>query len=123
MHAPRRSTAITLGVTSAVALLLSGCASNTDYQGVCIDKDTQTRLDDESCDDSDPGYVGGSHGWFFLARGTSAPAVGDTVASGSGIPPVGTSSVRGGVSADGGTVSGSTTRGGFGFHSSGHVGG
>ncbi|TQL02449.1 tRNA-dihydrouridine synthase [Cellulomonas sp. SLBN-39] len=120
----RRSSTVVLGVSAALALVLSGCSSTSDYQGVCVEKASGTRLDDADCDDDDAGYTGGTHGWYYLPRGASAPPVGEAVSGGTTTVPSDRTAVRGGVSAGGETSvkGGSVSRGGFGGTSS-HVGG
>lgn len=110
---PRRSAVVTVGAIT-VALSLTGCG--TSYTGVCADTRTNTRVADKDCeDDASTGSSGGGHGWYFIAGGRSAPAVGAPLAGGTFIAPDGASTTKGGVSAKGGTVA----KGGFGgFRSS-----
>ena len=119
VHARRRSATVTLGVTALLAAGLTGCgaeeaeqAEDPDYGAVCVDSQSQERVDDDRCDDDrGGGGVGpGLFAWYFLSRGAFAPAVGQRVSGGTFAQPgVGTIR-RGGINRDGGTV----TRGGFG---------
>ena len=111
MSTPRRSQAVALGITAVLAAGLSGCGSDAEYDfaGVCVDKQTQVRVDDEQCDDNNTVYRSGGYGWYFIPLGTSAASVGSRVTGGTYSDP-GTSASRGGVSRSGGTVA----RGGFG---------
>lgn len=109
MPAPRRrSAAVAVGTAALVVASLTGCASGTDYTGVCVDKRTNNRVVDKDCDDNH--VAGGSHGWYYIPAGRTAPAVGKPVTGGVFTAPVGKSVAKGGVSAKGGTVA----RGGFG---------
>lgn len=114
----RRSTAVTVSLVAALSVTMTGCSSGsgTDYNGVCIDKVTQKRIDDTQCKNGS-----GGHGWVYYRSGVSVPAVGSDARSGLGAVPKGASAVRGGVSAKGGVVA----RGGFGggAHGGGEVGG
>lgn len=112
-----RSSAVTLGVTAVVASGLTGCASSADYAAVCVDPDTEQRVDDSQCDD-DRDYDGSSAGffWYYLAASRVVPAVGARVSGGTfnGSSLSGTVQ-RGGLPRTGGsTVKSATTKGGFG---------
>ena len=81
--------------------------SGTDQRGVCVDRTTDVRVDDDVCDDSSSG---GAHGWYYIPNGRRAPAEGQaTSGQGSFSAPTSQSFAKGGVAADGGKV----TRGGF----------
>jgi hypothetical protein len=94
--------AVVLGVVAFGAF-----DSGTDQQGVCVDRTTDVRVDDDVCDDDG---TGGSHGWYYIPSGSRAPAEGQAISGqGSFSEPRGQSFTKGGVAADGGKV----TRGGF----------
>ena len=58
---------------------LTGCATSADYAAVCVDPDTQERVEDDQCDD-DSDYNGAGTGffWYYLAARAVVPAVGQT---------------------------------------------
>lgn len=115
----RRSASVKLGMTAILATTLLGCASpgepysggqysgDDGYGAVCVDEDTQLRVDDDSCDDD---YGGGALAWYYLPLGSRVGAVGQRVSGGSLALPAGAQASRGGVPREGGVVS----RGGFG---------
>ncbi|WP_295661082.1 hypothetical protein [uncultured Nocardioides sp.] len=118
-----RSTGVSLGVTAIMAAGLSGCASSPDYAAVCVDPDTDERVDDDQCDDDRAAGsgVGGAFLWYYLGASSRVPALGSRVAggtfNGSGLN--GTVQ-RGGLPEAGGSSVRSTTRtGGFGGTSRG----
>ncbi|MCA5893640.1 tRNA-dihydrouridine synthase [Isoptericola sp. NEAU-Y5] len=119
-----RSASVTLGVTAVVAASLTGCTSQSaDNRAICVDPETQLRVDDDECDEDDDYHGSGTPSsgfyWYYLRSGGRAPAVGASYATGTGSfdsSRLSGSSSKGGVSSDGGTIS----RGGFG--GSGHVG-
>lgn len=113
-----RSTGVSLGVTAIMAAGLSGCAQSADYAAVCVDPQTDQRVDDAQCDDNGSQGNGASSAflWYFLAANARVPALGGAVTggtfNGSGLN--GTVQ-RGGLPAGGGSSVKSTTRsGGFG---------
>ena len=117
-----RSTSISLGITALMASSLTGCSSSADYAAVCVDPETQERVDDDQCDD-DSDYNGGGTGffWYYLGARTLIPAVGQTATGGTyrGSTLNGTVQ-RGGLPTTGGsTVRSATTKGGFGGSSRG----
>jgi len=117
-----RSSSISLGITALMASSLTGCSSNADYAAVCVDPETQERVDDDQCDD-DSDYNGGGSGffWYYLGASSRIPAVGQTTSGGtfSGNSLNGTVQ-RGGLPTTGGsTVKSATTKGGFGGSSRG----
>ncbi len=134
----KSSTLVKLGVTAAVVgagvWIVAAIADDDDeeptHAAVCVDQDTQTRVDDDQCSTSGSG--GHSHvGWFFFAYGYSAPRVGAPVTGGgSYTPPASGTYVKGGVPREGGAVNASsvkggtktTARGGFGSSSKGSGG-
>ena len=118
----RRSASVTLGITAVLATTLFGCGGpNEQYSGgqqysgdeedgygaVCVEEDTQLRVDDDRCDDD---YGGGVLAWYYLPLGSRVGAVGQRVSGGSFVLPAGAQASRGGVPREGGVVS----RGGFG---------
>ncbi|MCK9793659.1 tRNA-dihydrouridine synthase [Isoptericola sp. 4D.3] len=119
-----RSASVTLGVTAVVAASLTGCGSqDADNRAICVDPETQLRVDDDECDEDDDYHGTGTPAagfyWYYLRSGGRAPAVGASYATSAGSfdsTKLSGSSSKGGVSSDGGTIS----RGGFG--GSGHVG-
>lgn len=117
-----RSTSISLGITALMASSLTGCSSSADYAAVCVDPETQQRVDDDECDD-DADYNGAGSGffWYYLGASSRVPAVGQTASGGtfSGST-LGGSVQRGGLPTTGGsTVKSSTSKGGFGGSSRG----
>ena len=119
-----RSASISLGITAVMASSLTGCASSADYAAVCVNPDTQERVDDDQCDD-DSDYNGGGVGsgffWYYLGASSRVPAIGQTASGGTfrGSTLNGTVQ-RGGLPTTGGsTVKSSTTKGGFGGSSRG----
>lgn len=112
-----RSSGIALGITAVMAANLTGCASSADYAAVCVDPETQQRVDDDQCDD-DADYNGAGTGffWYYLGARSVVPAIGQTATGGTfrGSTLNGTVQ-RGGLPTTGGsTVKSSTTKGGFG---------
>jgi hypothetical protein len=119
-----RSTTVSLGVTAVVAAGLSGCASEPDYAAVCVDPDTQERVDDDECDDASTNGgsgIGSAFVWYYLGANSRVPGLGSRVSGGT----TSTSGLngkiqRGGLSNDGGSSVKSTTKsGGFGGTSRG----
>ena len=72
-----RSNTVLLGVTALAASSLTGCASEPDYAAICVDPETEVRVDDDQCDDSDDpdDYTPGVPGffWFYLGARSAAP--------------------------------------------------
>lgn len=110
----RASRAVPLGLTVLAASSLSGCGGDPDVAAVCVDPQTQERVDDDQCDDSstprdyDGGSgVGGAFFWYYVGTQTSRaiPAVGAPVSGGTwngqGLVSSGRSVQRGGLPADG----------------------
>ncbi|MFI5730068.1 hypothetical protein ACIA49_08125 [Kribbella sp. NPDC051587] len=135
-----RSAGITLGLTALVAATLTGCSSDdtADYAAICVDPQTETRVDDSNCKDERE-YHGSGAGffWFYMATRSAAyvPAIGGRYYAGNGTYTVprqrdertggGTGSPtvqRGGLSKSGGDI-GTISRGGFGYSSHGRSGG
>lgn len=113
----RRSASVAIGVTALMASGLTGCASSPDYAAVCVDPQTEERVDDDQCDDdSGSNGAGTAFLWYYLAASSRFPAVGGTVSGGTfnGSSINGTVQ-RGGLPSTGGSsVKSSTTKGGFG---------
>ncbi|NHC47546.1 hypothetical protein [Motilibacter aurantiacus] len=122
----RRSTSVSLGLTALLAAGLTGCGGSDgdDVNAVCVDAQTQQRVDDDECDDDAyNGSVAGSPFlWYFLGRASAVPAFGVPVVgyAGSFSPPASLSGVRTGMPRAGaakGYTGGKVTkvsRGGFG---------
>ena len=136
--ARRRSTRVVAAGTAAfAALALTGCGGDPDpdYQGVCVDPQTEQRVDDERCDDDDGrGGFGLVPFFLFFPLGARFPAIGQSYRGYPGYTrnvPAGHVGARGGASAAGGTatkasVRSAVSRGGFGTtgqRNSGSVGG
>lgn len=105
----RRSAVVTLGITALVAGGVTGCGrtAERDYAGVCVDKQTQQRVDDSECRNGRGGF-----GWYYLRNGARFPRVGGSVAGGSYSTPSGSSYVDGGLSKSGGSVDAGKVTGG-----------
>lgn len=77
-----RSAGVALGLTALAAASLTGCAyeEEPDYAAICVDPETDERVDDSECD-TDEEYHGSGSGffWFYMATSGShrIPAVGD----------------------------------------------
>lgn len=118
----------TLGLVTALALVLSGCGvapSDADEIGVCIDPRTDQRIDDDKCSDGSEGWEsddGSVWFWYSTSSGHNAPPVGQKITRGNGYvgAPKSSAYARGGVPTSGSTISKSTiARGGFGSGSAG----
>lgn len=105
------------GVVTVTLLATMAAACGTDepdpdFEGVCMSLTTQTRIDDENCDDDDSNDGHHGHGWIYypISSHTSHPPVGAKVASGytTTRPSAGFYSVprTGGFGSHGGKVSG-----------------
>lgn len=118
-----RSSSVALGITAVMASQLAGCASSSaDYAAVCVDPETEQRVDDDQCDD-DREYtgVGGGFFWYYLGASSRVPSIGSPVSGGTfrGSTLNGTVQ-RGGLPITGGdTVRSATIKGGFGGSSRG----
>lgn len=96
-----------IGAAALGLVAIGAFDSGTDQRGVCVDRATDVRVDDDVCDDN---TTNGAHGWYFIPSGRRAPAEGQAVSGqGSFTQPSSDSFSKGGVAADGGKV----TRGGF----------
>lgn len=103
----RRSIAVGVGAAALGLVAVGAFSSGTDQRGVCVDKTTNVRVDDDVCDNN---TSSGAHSWYYIPSGRRAPAEGQAVSGqGSFTAPRNDSFTRGGVAADGGKV----TRGGF----------
>jgi len=123
-----RSKTVLLGVTALAASNLSGCVASTpDYAAICSDPETNERVDDSQCDDSEEprDYSPGLGGFFWFYMLTSAshriPAVGQAYSPGWGtyngrnLARAGTRVQRGGLPRQGASsVKSFTKSGGFG---------
>jgi hypothetical protein len=121
-----RSTSVALGVTALMASGLTGCSSESaDYAAVCVDPETEERVDDDQCeDDRDYHGVGAGFFWYYLAASSRVPAVGRAVSGGTYQGSSLTGRVqRGGLPTTGGTTVRSATKtGGFGGSNRGFSG-
>jgi hypothetical protein len=111
----RKSATVALGITALLAPSLAACSSNDDVdnQAVCVDQQTQERVDDSQCDDSRGGGFGASPFlWYFLGTtvGRGFPGIGQRVPAGGTYSRPPGSYRLGGVPRTGGNV----PRGGFG---------
>jgi hypothetical protein len=116
-----RSVAVGVGLTAVVAAVLVDRETEPDYAAVCVNPDTQERVDDDQCRDESHLGGGSAFAWYFLGRASRVPALGSTVTGGT-YQGSGLSGrvQRGGLPAEGGsTVRSSTVRGGFGGSSHG----
>jgi hypothetical protein len=121
-----RSRNVALALTTvAAAASLSSCSTGDDYQAICVDPQTEMRVDDDECDDVDDDYDGGSgFAWFYISTHGShrAPAVGHSYSKlkSSGVykVPSGKSYSKGGFSSKGGSVKSGGFGSGFGKASS-----
>ncbi|NHC22515.1 hypothetical protein G6553_04920 [Nocardioides sp. IC4_145] len=121
-----RSTSVAIGVTAVVAAGLTGCASSSaDYAAVCVDPETEQRVDDDQCDD-DRDYTGVGTGffWYYLGASSRVPALGAPVSGGTWNGSALSGRVqRGGLPSTGGSTVKSTTKtGGFGGSNRGFSG-
>lgn len=133
-----RSAAVSIGLTALMAASLTGCSSDddetADYAAICVNPETQERIDDSNCRD-DREYNGSGAGffWFYMATrgGAFVPPIGGRYSAGTGTfagsslraPQGGTATVqRGGLDTKGGNI-GTIARGGFGKAGKGGSGG
>lgn len=89
--ARKSSQTVAIGAVTALAVALTGCSSedeqetDAEYAQVCVNQDTQERVDDNQCDDHTHSHS--NFGWmwlpFFLGnnRANIIPAVGDRISS------------------------------------------
>lgn len=119
-----RSTGVSLGVTAIMAAGLSGCASSPDYAAVCVDPETEERVDDDQCDDGASNGAGSAFLWYYLGASSRVPALGSRVGGGTfNGSSLGGTVQRGGLPEAGGSSVRSTTKsGGFGGSSRGFSG-
>lgn len=118
----------TVGLVSALALVISGCSvspTEADEIGVCIDPKADLRVSDDKCSDGSEGWEsddGSVWFWYSTSSGHNAPPVGQKVSKSHGYAgqPKSSYYARGGVPTSGSTISKSTiSRGGFGTGSAG----
>lgn len=116
----RRSAVVTVGAVAAtIAVIAIASDDDYDHAAVCVDQTTQERVDDDVCDDDHrSGFHGGGAGWYYIARGSQAPAIGQRAVGGAWSAPGG-DSYSAGFDRSGGVV----TRGGFSGSSSHSFGG
>lgn len=127
----KKSSKVALGLTAGVAAIglvgiavVDGDDDEPTQAGVCVDRTTNARVDDEQCQDESRSY---NHGWYFIPFGIIAPRIGAPVRGGSFNAPGGTTYVTGGVPRAGGAINPSsidtskstTIRGGFGSKAGG----
>lgn len=129
----KRSKAVPLALTALLAATITGCGGEQepDSYAICVDPQTQQRVDDDRCDDDD-GTSGGGFAWFYFGginagRTYGVPPIGGsyTGTGGTLTKPSGTTQL-GGISKTGGQVfkgSPSVSRGGFGGRGFGGGGG
>lgn len=100
---PRKiaSTAVTVSLTSMLAVSLAGCSSDdgqkldADYAQVCQDKETGQRVEDDKCEQPSRGHSAGGSGfmWYYLGMMSNShstvPAVGSRVVGGTTTIPQG----------------------------------
>ena len=120
----RASRAVPLGLTVLAASTLTGCGADPDVAAVCVDPQTNERVPDDQCDDSDDpaDYDGVGSGFFWYYLGTrsarSIPALGSPVSggtfNGSAYRTSGRSIQRGGLPDSGGSFKSFSKSGGFG---------
>ena len=72
---------MSIGITALLAAGLTACGSggnDDEVNAVCVDAQTQERIDDDRCDDdpSDGSIAGSPFLWYFLGRATAIPPFG-----------------------------------------------
>lgn len=91
--ARKSSQTVAIGAVTALAVALTGCSSedeqetDAEYAQICVNQDTQERVDDNQCDDHTHSHS--NFGWmwlpFFLSmnnnRANTIPAVGQRITS------------------------------------------
>lgn len=106
MNTKKRSSAsVMFGITSALALTMTGCANtgepinpdyaresmDSDYARICVDEQTQNRVEDDKCSTDQTTSNGGVHTSFipfFIPLGSSnvvIPPVGSSVSKVQGV--------------------------------------
>lgn len=85
----KSSQAVAIGAVTALAVALTGCSSedeqetDAEYAQICVNQDTQERVEDNQCDDHTHSHS--NFGWmwlpFFLGnnRANTIPAVGQRI--------------------------------------------
>lgn len=112
----RRSKAVIIGASTVAvvgALIWAGSSDDPDYQALCVDQ-SGNRIDDDYCDDDGSRSGVGGYAWYYLRKGSRAPALGAKATGGTFVAPSSYSVKRGGISASGGVI-----KGGFGGSSRG----
>lgn len=68
-------------VIPMIAMSFAACGAQQDeYVGVCVDPNTEQRLDDDACDDDESEFLTYAVVWYMLANSSrSYPAVGGHV--------------------------------------------
>lgn len=74
-----RSRVVAAGLTSALALAVAGCSSEPEptHNRVCVDPNTQIRVDDDECDDDRAGP--GRFIWFYYPVHVGGVPVGSKI--------------------------------------------
>lgn len=119
--ARKRSAAVRLTITAMLAASLTACSSgdepDPENAAICVDPNTQVRVDDSQCGDDYDHHIysnGGGFGtaalWYFIGRGSAYPPMGARYGGGTFTRPANISGIGRGASRTGGTVA----RGGFG---------
>ncbi len=116
-----RSASVALGFTALMATSLTRCSSSADHAAVCVDPETQVRVQDLQCSDDtdynpDESSSGAGYHWYYLGSSSRVPAVGQMTTGGTWNGRALSGSVqRGGLPITGGSsVKSSTRMGGFG---------
>jgi hypothetical protein len=126
----RRSLVVSTAIVAVFSAAACGGDPDPDYQGVCVDRSTQERVDDRQCNE----HHGGGFGFLFFPLGLRFPGIGQRVTSfpgGTTQVPEGHTGVRGGAATTGGVatkagVKSAVSSGGFGttsHNNGGSVGG
>lgn len=110
----RRMRSVTVAAGFTAALALAACSSEPEptHNRICVDQETQIRVEDDDCDDDRVG-VGPRYMWFYYPVHMSGPPVGARIVASQGTyvkPATATQTVprSGGF----GTYRGSTSGGG-----------
>lgn len=86
----RMSKMVSVGVTAALAVSLTGCSPSddvaSDYSQVCLDKSSNQRVEDSRCDDIDTSHNNNALMWYYLGHmhqnnSVKIPAVGEKAES------------------------------------------
>lgn len=72
----------TIALIAGSAIVLTACGSNDqDAQAICMNPQTQERVDDDFCEDDEMDYAG--YPWVFFLPNTHIPSTGTRLAPGS----------------------------------------